>query len=276
MQKFDYHWRKAVNVPAWVIHFLVCIIYIGISAYTIAVFQKHLKGSVDNTVASAFAAASGINIGIALLTIVFDVIEIVLIAKTVMKPAVYLSFACIKSLIWIILFGLACVSIAPAGILLTLAVAATSVAQLIYGAIVVHRNRKGTLIRGGKYAPASTGHVEGNLYNPSAQQQQQPHHGQQTQGFENLSTAPHAPAGAYGQNPYGSANANTEYKSPVPSPQPPQQYGAYAAPNQGYYAPQQQHQPPPPQQQQPQQQQQQQYYSGGAPAPAGSYELGDR
>ncbi|KXJ91289.1 hypothetical protein Micbo1qcDRAFT_195416 [Microdochium bolleyi] len=255
MQKFDYHWRKAINVPAWVVHFLVCIIYIGISAWAIAVTQQ-LKGRVGSDVAKALAAGAGINIGIALLTIIFDIVEIVLTKKGTMKPAVYLSFACIKTLIWLILFVLACLSLAAAGILLTLAVAATSLMQLVYGSIVVHRHRKGTLVRGGKYAPAVTGHVEGNLYNPG-------NHGQaqQTQGFENLSTVP-APTGAYGQQGYGQTPyASTEYKSPVPSPQPSQQYGAYAPPNQGHghYAPQQQPQ--------------QQYYSG-APPPAGSYEMG--
>ncbi|KAH7027774.1 uncharacterized protein B0I36DRAFT_327877 [Microdochium trichocladiopsis] len=260
MQKFAYDWRKAINIPAWVIQFLVCIIYIGISAWALTLVSGS-RTVVSGSLATALAAGAGINIGIGLLTALFDILEIVFIAKGVMKPAIYLSFACIKTLIWVILFILACLSAAAASILLTLAAAATCIAQLVYGSIVVHRNRKGTL-RGGKYNAAATGHVEGQLYTPNTGSAQPP----QTQGYENYSTGIPAPSGNYSQQGYGGASpyvppSATEYKSPVPSPAPQhaQQapYSTYAPPpnNQhGYYAPQQQ-------------------YYGGPPAPAGSYEL---
>jgi len=138
--------------------------------------------------------------------------------------------------------------------------------QLVYGSMIVHRNRKGTL-RGGKYDQAATGHVEGQLYNPNHSAANPP----QTQGYENYSTSVPTPSNNYSQHGYGGGAApyaqagSTEYKSPVPSPAPQQAaYGAYAPPpnnGQGYYAPQQP---------------QQQYYGGGAPAPAGSYELGEQ
>ena len=36
MQKFDHHWRRAINIPAWVIQLLVCIFLIGVSAVALA------------------------------------------------------------------------------------------------------------------------------------------------------------------------------------------------------------------------------------------------
>lgn len=142
----------------------------------------------------------------------------------------------------------------------------TSIMQLVYGSMIVHRNRKGTL-RGGKYDQAATGHVEGQLYNPNNTAAANP---PQTQGYENYSASVPAPGNNYPQQgyaggavPYAAQAGSTEYKSPIPSPAPQHAaYGAYAPPanGQGYYAPQQP----------------QQYYGGGAPVPAGSYELGDQ
>jgi hypothetical protein len=60
-----------------------------------------------------------VSIAIAVLTIVIDIVEIVLIARQNMPPALYLSFACVKTLIWLVVFILELITLAIAGIILS-------------------------------------------------------------------------------------------------------------------------------------------------------------
>ena len=53
------------------------------------------------------------------MTIIFDIVEIVLISKKRMQPALYLAFACIKSFIWVIMLILNLIALAALAIILT-------------------------------------------------------------------------------------------------------------------------------------------------------------
>ncbi|KAI1378736.1 hypothetical protein F4677DRAFT_411871 [Hypoxylon crocopeplum] len=201
MAQFDYPYKKGVNITAWVLQFLVCIILLGVSAWLLSVIDEAGLGSNG-----LLTGAAGFQIAITALNIVMNIVEIVLISKKRMPPALYLSSACIKTAIWGIIWILDLISLSVVSIILTLILFATSLLQLIYGAILVHRKRKGTLT-GGKYAKAS---------NP-----QDP--GLAEGGFA-------APQPGYYYPP---PNASTEYKpTNVPTPPPPQ-YG-YPAPSHAY------------------------------------------
>ncbi|KAI4860387.1 hypothetical protein F4820DRAFT_461741 [Hypoxylon rubiginosum] len=208
--KFDYPYKKGVNITAWVLQFLVCIILLGASAWLLWLVDQSDYDSSLSDYEGLFTAAAGLQIAITLLNIIFNIVEIVLISRKSMPPALYLSFACIKTTIWGIIFILNLISLSVISIILSLILLATSLMQLIYGAILVHRKRKGTL-RGGNYAPAAN--PQGSLE-----------------------------AGGYGGAPpqpgyyYPPPNASTEYKPTTDitsSPAPP--YGFSA---QDTYAPQ--------------------------------------
>ncbi|KAI5864709.1 hypothetical protein GGS23DRAFT_595419 [Durotheca rogersii] len=200
MARFDYPYKKGVNITAWVLQILVCLILLAASAWLLnLVNSDDFDGSLGEY-EGLVTAASGLQIGITALTIIFDIVEIVLITGKRMPPALYLSSACIKTGIWGAIFIMNLISLSILAICLTLVLFGTSLMQLIYGAILIHRKRRGTLT-GGDYALS---------INPDT--------------FTAPLGAP--PPGYYYQNP----NVNTEYKPPtaVASPPPPQ--NLYSAP----------------------------------------------
>lgn len=83
------------------------------------------------------------------LCLLLVLIEIGLAASHKLKPAFHLSSACIKALISLIYFILVIVGSATVGrgyaldIVLSLAVTLSTLLQVIYGAVIVHRVRKG-------------------------------------------------------------------------------------------------------------------------------------
>ena len=121
----------------------------------------------------------------------------VLLHRRKLTPITFLVFQCIKSLFWTAIFLLDIVT-ASAGVqntgsfLWTTVVFATSIGQLVYGSVIVHRMRKGTLTRGAYRGVEGAG---GHL-NP---------------GYES------PPRGSYaGWNPHG-APANP-FRDPSPGP----------------------------------------------------------
>ncbi|KAI0149809.1 hypothetical protein F4776DRAFT_659706 [Hypoxylon sp. NC0597] len=200
MAKHDYPYKKGINITAWVLQFLVCIILLAASAWLLWLVNSE---DLLDRYSSLFTAAAGLQIAIVLVNIIMNIIEIVLIAKKRMPVELYLSSACLKTTVWGIIFILDIVTLSIISIILTLVLTATSLLQLIHGAMLVHRKRTGTL-RGGNYAPtANPGLAEAQYGAPQAG--------------------------------YYHPGVSTEYKSPspVPSPAPPQ-YG-YSVPA---YAPQ--------------------------------------
>ncbi|KAL7620307.1 hypothetical protein AAE478_009301 [Parahypoxylon ruwenzoriense] len=153
MATFDYPYKKGVNVTAWVLQILVCVILLGTSAWLMSIISSDDYNDALGRYEGLFTAAAGLQIAITALTIVFDIIEIILITRKRMPPALYLTSACIKTTIWGVIFILNIISLTILSIVLTLVLFATSLMQLIYGAILVHRKRRGTLT-GGNYTAA--------------------------------------------------------------------------------------------------------------------------
>ncbi|KAI1804704.1 hypothetical protein F4811DRAFT_518797 [Daldinia bambusicola] len=186
MAKHDYPYKKSINLTAWILQFLVCIVLLAASAWLLWLVDQDEYDDVLGQYHGLLTASAGLQIAITGANIVMNIIEIVLIAKKRMPPALFLANACTKTFVWGIIFILNVISVSVLAVILTIILLATSILQLIHAAIIVHRKRRGTL-RGGNYAPAM---------NPS--------------GFEEGIHYPPA--------------VNTEYKSPAASSQP-LQYG---------------------------------------------------
>ncbi|KAI2783669.1 hypothetical protein F4815DRAFT_308578 [Daldinia loculata] len=204
MAKHDYPYKKSVNVTAWILQILVCIVLLAASAWLLWISEQQDLDDLLGDYNGIFTASAGLQIGITGLNIVMNVVEIILISQKRMPPGLFLTSACIKTGIWGIIFILNAIAHSALSIILTIVLFASSLTQLIHAAIIVHRKRRGTLT-GGNYAPA---------VNP--------------QGFEEGVYAQPAP-GYYYPPP-----TNTEYKSPAASPPPPQ----YGYPAGDAYAPQ--------------------------------------
>ncbi|RYP92130.1 hypothetical protein DL770_001791 [Monosporascus sp. CRB-9-2] len=218
MAVFDYPYRKSVNITAWVLQIIVCLIYIAVSAYILSLADE--VGGYEGI----FAISGGVHMAIAALTLVLDIAEMVLIGRKRMHPALYLASACIKTLIWTILFILNLIVVSPLAIVLCAVAAGTAIAQLVYGARLVHRKRRGTL-RAGGYAPAANGgpaNVESG-------------YGLQPPVYANYANNTNTTYDAGFGNPpaagYYSTYQGTEYKPPT-SPAPPQHqyYGQQQVP----------------------------------------------
>ncbi|OTB05618.1 hypothetical protein M426DRAFT_319603 [Hypoxylon sp. CI-4A] len=215
MAKHDYPYKKKVNVTAWVIQGIACIVLIAASVWALWVVHRSDRYAKYSTL---FVIAAGLQIGITATNIVMNLIEIILIAKKRMPPWLYLSSACIKTTVWGVVFVLDAIAMNVVGAVVTLALLLTSILQLTHGAVLVHRKRRGTL-KGGSYARAENptmGFMEEGVYDG---------------GGGGLPED-----GAFYRQP----NRSTEYKSPVHSPMPPSspslpQYGysatAYAPAN---------------------------------------------
>lgn len=218
MAVFDYPYRKSINITAWVLQIIVCLIYIAVSAFLLAVADD--VGQYGFVV----AISGGVLIAIAALTMVFDIAEMVLIGRKRMHPALYLSSACIKTLIWTTLLLLNLVALSPLDIVFSGVAAGAAIAQLVYGARLVHRKRRGTL-RGCGYAPASNG---GPANMESGYGLQPPVYANYTNNTNPAYDAGYGNAPAAG---YYSTYQGTEYKPPT-SPAPPQHqhYGQQQVP----------------------------------------------
>ncbi|KAI1827166.1 hypothetical protein F4861DRAFT_435020 [Xylaria intraflava] len=153
----NYPFKKGVDITAWVLQIAASIVLLGISADAIVILDEAetLNPTAAMTEATVFITFS-------VLTILFDIIEITLIARNSMAPALYLSFACIKTLIWLIILVIEAITIAVLGAILAAVLLATSIVQLVQGARIVHRKREGTLT-GGQYAPALNLAMPGNI-----------------------------------------------------------------------------------------------------------------
>ncbi|KAI1465467.1 uncharacterized protein F4812DRAFT_124647 [Daldinia caldariorum] len=168
MAKHDYPYKKSINLTAWILQFLVCFVLLGASAWLLWLADQHDYDDVLGEYHGLFTAGAGLQIAIAGSNIVMNIIEIVLIAKKQMPPALFLTSACTKTAVWGVIFILNLISVSILAVILAIILLATSLLQLIHAAIIVHRKRRGTL-RGGNYTPAlnPSGLEEGIHYPPA-------------------------------------------------------------------------------------------------------------
>ncbi|KAI0882111.1 uncharacterized protein GGS22DRAFT_170247 [Annulohypoxylon maeteangense] len=189
MARHNYPYKKSVTVTVWVIQFIVCLILLAASSWIIWLIASNNRPKNFREWRGFFTAAAGLQIGIVSVNIIMNIVEIVLIAKKRMPPALFLTNACLKSAIWGILFILNVLSVSLIAIVLTLILFLTSMVQLVHAAIIVHRKRHG-FYEGGEYSRAS---------NP-------------------VDLMSGMAVGVETQSGYLNENVNTEYKTPLVEP----------------------------------------------------------
>ncbi|EMC91422.1 hypothetical protein BAUCODRAFT_328240 [Baudoinia panamericana UAMH 10762] len=159
-------WLKRVLIPIWVIEiiwFIVIAVFAGIDLF---VYEEYLDGE-DAYVVEVLDIAAVVLLAAAVISIIFRITEIALFARHRLSPVVYLVLHCIPGAFWIFIFVADIVEAVQgyqSGITFVFSTVLflTTLAAVIYGSIVVHRNRKGTQGRGyyaGVEAGTSTGYI---------------------------------------------------------------------------------------------------------------------
>lgn len=101
------------------------------------------------------------------ISLIFDITAIILLARQKLTPVTYLVFQCIKAAFWTYIFVGDMIAVANYGIpglalLFSVVLFATSIGQLIYGSVIMHRKRAGKLLFRGNYSGVESGHLAGH------------------------------------------------------------------------------------------------------------------
>ncbi|KAM0713390.1 hypothetical protein Q7P37_010352 [Cladosporium fusiforme] len=136
-------WLKRVLIPCWVIYILACILLFVVACYVLG----GMSARVSNKAISN--ATGGLLVACCIITVGFVISEIVQLARERLGPVFHLCSNLLKLLIWIIYLLLAMIGAANStqestslmSLSVTLVLIATSLAQLIYGSVVLHRHR---------------------------------------------------------------------------------------------------------------------------------------
>ncbi|KAI1334396.1 hypothetical protein F5Y15DRAFT_429465 [Xylariaceae sp. FL0016] len=167
MGQHNYPYPKFVNIAVWFLQISICLMLFGYSVW----FLAYVKSDKYDYIASRRSAnaVTGLQLAAAAFTIIADVVEIVLISRQSMAPALYLSSACSKTFIWTVVFILhleAKLSLSLMALAATMVV--ECVLQLTYGTKIMYLKRKGVLT-GRSNAPARN--LEAGRKNPIPQSQ---------------------------------------------------------------------------------------------------------
>ncbi|KAK4546177.1 hypothetical protein LTR36_002314 [Oleoguttula mirabilis] len=106
------------------------------------------------------------------ISIIFDITVIALLARHKLTPVVYLVLQCIKSVFWTYIFVADIIGAVRYryetgfSFIFTTVLFCTSVGQLAYGSVILHRKRKGKLPRRGRYAGVDSGHLTAGYESP--------------------------------------------------------------------------------------------------------------
>ncbi|KAK3699512.1 hypothetical protein LTR37_016381 [Vermiconidia calcicola] len=154
-------WLKRVLIPLWVIQLIVLLIFSAASAFALYVTTSE-QLELDNSVKSVLNAGVAVQLSFSVGTILVDIAEIISVARHTLGPVTNIVIQSIKSLVWTVFFVLAIIaaisgSLTGLSFFLIIILFLTCLGQLIYGAVIVHRKRKGTLYRG-NYSLAEGGH----------------------------------------------------------------------------------------------------------------------
>ncbi|KAK0273044.1 hypothetical protein LTR35_012456 [Friedmanniomyces endolithicus] len=154
-------WLKRVLIPFWTIEMAWLLTVIVLGAINLYVVESDASNG-DSQAYEVLSIASIIVLTIGTLSLIFDITIIVLFARHKLNPVPFLVLSSIKALFWIVIFVLDIIELTSdtreaSGFLFSAVLFATSVGQLIYGAVIMSRSRKGVYTRG-NYAGVETGY----------------------------------------------------------------------------------------------------------------------
>ncbi|KAK3662281.1 hypothetical protein LTR22_006814 [Elasticomyces elasticus] len=134
-------WLKRVLIPFWVIEIIWLIIVLILSIFDFFWW--------DRLPSERWISISVVELPFAAVSIILDITAIILFARRNLSTTTYLVFQCLKGAGWAAMF-LIDVIFARYGtakdLLFTIVLLGTSVGQVAYGSVLVHRRRKGTLV----------------------------------------------------------------------------------------------------------------------------------
>ncbi|KAI1432940.1 hypothetical protein GGR50DRAFT_550542 [Xylaria sp. CBS 124048] len=133
----NYPYKKSVDITAWIFQFALSLIIIGLSAFLLA---------VDNNGSSFVHQNGGGLVALSVLTVIIDIVEIILMRRKALPPALYLACACTKTLFSVISIVLGLTVLGFIGIAFSSATTAAALAQVVQGAIIIHKKRQESLV----------------------------------------------------------------------------------------------------------------------------------
>ena len=167
-------WKKRYLIPLWVVQLIVLGIYFVLSIVGMSAAEDlddyldspewNNRSDYADQVVTIYRTTFGIIIAFSALCIILIITEIILAASHRLKATFHLVSAVLKALLAVIYFVIVCIGSASVGrgygldIVLSLALTVATLLQVVYGAVRVHRVRKGvySAVNGG-------GHMHGSV-----------------------------------------------------------------------------------------------------------------
>ncbi|KAF1813832.1 hypothetical protein P152DRAFT_393745 [Eremomyces bilateralis CBS 781.70] len=133
-------WMKSVLIPLWIVKNIVRIIMIGIYAVAFGAVDHYTHTRIYDV------AVLSIHIALCAISVVLDITSLVLFARQMLSPKVFLVFSIVQALIWvgsyILNIFLALRDATAAAIALTIVLCPAYVGALFYASTVFYRYRK--------------------------------------------------------------------------------------------------------------------------------------
>ncbi|KAL0932301.1 uncharacterized protein CTRU02_213254 [Colletotrichum truncatum] len=150
---------KRVVVPFYIVRIAVMLLNIIVYSSTIAIAVNN-KNAIDRESGTEHGttyliAAAAVILAIIAACLILDIVCIVKRSRRTLTPLFFLVANCIQTAIWTVIFGLTVAASlgSPITIVVSLVIYISFLNMLLYGSIIYHRHRKGTLR--GDYAPAN-------------------------------------------------------------------------------------------------------------------------
>ncbi|KAF1991319.1 hypothetical protein K402DRAFT_122938 [Aulographum hederae CBS 113979] len=158
--------QKRVLIPFWVLRMLFSLALIGIYATAVG-FVAYYNDNNDNdsyidnsrpssSVEKTAVAVVAVLLAFMVISLIFDIVEIILFARRRLTPVVFLVLNVLQTAIWLVFFCLAVAGAATTrngalGTVLYLITFLLSLGLMIYASVVLHRHRSSR----GAYTPAN-------------------------------------------------------------------------------------------------------------------------
>ncbi|KAF2212585.1 hypothetical protein CERZMDRAFT_97082 [Cercospora zeae-maydis SCOH1-5] len=158
-------WLKRVLIPLWIVQLIFVTILLVLFSFSLVIVRDYQDYADDYDVDRiskptyrAFNGVAAVYIALCALTILFDLTEIILLARRRLSPKVVVAFNSLLTLVWAVILILQIVGTAVGarasalGFIFIIVVLATALGKLIYSSVILHRSRKGQFATRGTYS----------------------------------------------------------------------------------------------------------------------------
>ncbi|KAK3072525.1 hypothetical protein LTR53_006661 [Teratosphaeriaceae sp. CCFEE 6253] len=148
-------WLKKVLIPFWAVELLWLLATLVVSGLGLYAWETTKSGDSDVRLHKIVSLSAILLLAMAAISILFDLAAIVLFARHTLQPLTFVIFSSIKAVFWIFIFVVDIIDVTrgnTSGIvwafLFSAVLFCTSVGQVAYAAVILHRTRKGAYTRG--------------------------------------------------------------------------------------------------------------------------------